>query len=41
MNDNTVLFIFDCDNTLVGHSHNYIGERLGGLIARKYTTSLF
>lgn len=34
MNDNTVLFIFDCNNTLVGHLHNYIGERLGGLIAR-------
>ena len=29
MNDNTALFIFDCDNTLVGHLHNYIGERLG------------
>lgn len=31
MNDNTALFIFDFDGTLVkGHSHNYIGEKLGG-----------
>lgn len=41
MNDNTVLFIFDCDNTLVGHSHNYIGERLGGLIARNIQHRFF
>ncbi|AEK74395.1 hypothetical protein Rh054_01985 [Rickettsia conorii subsp. heilongjiangensis 054] len=41
MNDNTALFIFDCDNTLVGHSHNYIGERLGGLIARNIQNRFF
>ncbi|WP_041471826.1 MAG: hypothetical protein QFX12_05515 [Rickettsia africae] len=41
MNDNTVLFIFDCDNTLVGHLHNYIGERLGGLIARNIQHRFF
>jgi len=30
MNENTALFIFDFDGTLVnGHSHNYIGGRLG------------
>jgi len=33
MNDNTALFLFDFDKTLVdGHSHNYIGERLSRLI---------
>ncbi|AFC72124.1 hypothetical protein MCC_02535 [Rickettsia rhipicephali str. 3-7-female6-CWPP] len=41
MNDNTALFIFDCDNILVGHSHNYIGERLGGLIARNIQNRFF
>lgn len=42
MNDNTALFIFDFDGTLVkGHSHNYIGEKLGGLIARNIQNRRF
>ncbi|HJD58530.1 MAG TPA: hypothetical protein LFV92_05050 [Rickettsia endosymbiont of Ceroptres masudai] len=42
MNDNTALFIFDFDGTLVkGHSHNYIGQRLGGLIARNIQNRFF
>lgn len=42
MNDNIALFIFDFDGTLVKrHSHNYIGERLGGLIARNIQNRFF
>ncbi|GAA5252865.1 HAD family hydrolase [Candidatus Rickettsia kedanie] len=42
MNDNIELFIFDFDGTLVkGHSHNYIGERLGCLIARNIQNRFF
>ncbi|MCX4083446.1 hypothetical protein N7281_00815 [Rickettsia hoogstraalii] len=42
MNDNTALFIFDFDGTLVkGHSHNYIGKWLGGLIAANIQNRFF
>ncbi len=42
MNDNIALFIFDFDGTLVkGHSHNYIGEKLGSLIARNIQNRRF
>ncbi|AFC71484.1 hypothetical protein [Rickettsia australis] len=42
MNDNIALFIFDFDGALVkGHSHNYIGERLGGLIALNIQNRFF
>ncbi|MCC8418945.1 MAG: hypothetical protein LN590_05240 [Rickettsia endosymbiont of Glossina mortisans submortisans] len=42
MNDNIALFIFDFDGTLVKrHSHNYIGERLGGSIARNIQNRFF
>lgn len=42
MNENIVLFIFDFDGTLInGHSHNYIGQRVVGLVERNIKNCFF